>query len=155
MLTSLQVAMITGDNTLTACQVAKELTIIDLPALILTPSTSSAKPKYDWISANEAVTIPLDDPAQPIPKLIRHFDLCVSGDSLGYLINDPTLRAHLHYIKVFARVSPEQKDAVVTALKESGFGTLMAGDGTNDVGALKQAHIGIVPLLLVPLPLIV
>eukprot|EP00026_Physarum_polycephalum_P000224 Phypoly_transcript_00224.p1 GENE.Phypoly_transcript_00224~~Phypoly_transcript_00224.p1 ORF type:complete len:1213 (-),score=244.37 Phypoly_transcript_00224:27-3665(-) len=140
-----KVAMITGDNTLTACQVAKELTIIDLPALILTPSTSSTpgKPKFDWISANEAVTIPLDDPAQPIPKLIRHFDLCVSGDTLGHLINDPMLRAQLHYVKVFARVSPEQKDAVVTALKESGFGTLMAGDGTNDVGALKQAHIGV------------
>ena len=140
-----QVAMITGDNTLTACQVAKELTIIDLPALILTPSASSAppaNPKFDWISANEAVTIPLEDAAQPISKLIRHFDLCVSGDALGRLLEDPVLRTQLHHIKVFARVSPEQKDAVVTALKESGFVTLMAGDGTNDVGALKQAHIG-------------
>jgi cation-transporting ATPase 13A1 len=138
--------MITGDNTLTACQVAKDLTIIDRPALILTPTASSApaaKPKFDWISTNEAVTIPFDDPTQPIPKLIRHFDLCVSGDTLGHLINDPNLRAHLHHVKVFARVSPEQKDAVVTALKESGFITLMAGDGTNDVGALKQAHIGL------------
>ncbi len=43
---------------------------------------------------------------------------------------------------VFARVSPAQKELIIGELNASGHTTVMCGDGTNDVGALRRAHVG-------------
>lgn len=43
---------------------------------------------------------------------------------------------------IFARILPEQKEQIISALKQSGF-TAMVGDGANDALAIKQADLGI------------
>ncbi|KAK2711282.1 polyamine-transporting ATPase 13A2-like [Artemia franciscana] len=44
---------------------------------------------------------------------------------------------------VFARMMPDQKTQLITELQELGYIVAMCGDGANDCGALKMAHVGI------------
>jgi manganese-transporting P-type ATPase len=82
--------------------------------------------------------------ASTLEELAADYDLCISGPALELAVKlDPLVLKFLRYVKVFARTSPDQKEIVLAALKDAGLHTLFCGDGTNDVGALKQAHIGV------------
>jgi Ca2+-transporting ATPase len=66
----------------------------------------------------------------------------VTGTELDRLDGDQ-LRAAARRASVFARVSPEQKLRIVTALQGDGEIVAVTGDGVNDAPALKAAQIGI------------
>ncbi|KAF5303296.1 hypothetical protein FQA39_LY10035 [Lamprigera yunnana] len=44
---------------------------------------------------------------------------------------------------VYARMSPDQKQQLIEELQNMGYCVAMCGDGANDCGALKAAHVGI------------
>jgi len=139
-----RVVMITGDNPLTAVHVAREVEIVDRDVLILdAPEHDDSGEKLVWRSVDDTISIPVD-PTKPFDKdIIDNNDLCVTGFALAKFKGQVALNSIYRYTWVYARVSPKQKEEILMGLKDLGYHTLMAGDGTNDVGALKQAHIGI------------
>jgi Ca2+-transporting ATPase len=66
----------------------------------------------------------------------------VAGADLDGM-SDEQLRGQVDRIGVFARVAPEHKVRIVTALGANGHVVAMTGDGVNDAPALKTADIGV------------
>ena len=69
-------------------------------------------------------------------------DQCMSGDQIDACSNEE-LQEKVKTVRVFARVSPENKVAIVKAIKANGNVAAMTGDGVNDAPSLKAADIGI------------
>lgn len=82
--------------------------------------------------------------ADEIPALSETNDLATTGKSLAAAFEyDEGTKSVLGYIKVFARMTPDAKETVIECLHSVGALCLMCGDGANDVGALKQADVGV------------
>ena len=73
---------------------------------------------------------------------LRHADKVVTGEELDGMPDQELIR-QIGDVSVFARVVPEEKLQLVTALKAHGEVVAMTGDGVNDAPALKAANIGI------------
>lgn len=67
---------------------------------------------------------------------------CISGDQLNAMTQEQ-LNGIVPDIRVFARVSPENKVMIVKAFQSQGNIVSMTGDGVNDAPSLKIADIGV------------
>lgn len=68
--------------------------------------------------------------------------VAIAGPDLAAM-SDADLAMAVKDVTIFARITPEQKLRIVTALKAAGAVVAMTGDGVNDAPSLKAANIGI------------
>lgn len=87
-----------------------------------------------------------ENPLKLAPELpCNNYRFAMTGKTWGIIRDDfpELLPKFVTRGTVFARMSPDQKQALVLELQDLGYYVAMCGDGANDCGALKAAHTGI------------
>lgn len=83
--------------------------------------------------------------AQAVARQLGIPDTGIEGKDIDGLLSAKDDSAFVS-TRVFARAEPRHKEAIVRKHKAAGHCVMMVGDGTNDVGALKAADVGIAML---------
>ena len=66
----------------------------------------------------------------------------LTGDDIANF-DEHQLQAKVEKTNIFTRVNPEQKEAIIRALRQNGHVVAYMGDGVNDVLSIKEADVGI------------
>ena len=126
----------------------KDLVFVGLVAMI-DPARPEAKPAVLKFKKAGITTIMITgdhkDTAFAIAKdlgIADSIDQCVMGKDIDTL-SEEELQELVKKVRVFARVSPENKTSIVKAFQANGNICAMTGDGVNDAPSLKAADIGI------------
>lgn len=133
----------------TAAAVECELTFLGLCAMMDPPRPEVAEAVMKCHRAGIRLIMMTGDYGLTAESMARRIGMIrgaqprlLTGADLASM-DDAALQAALQEEVIFARVAPEQKLQVVTALQALGHVVAVTGDGVNDAPALKKADIGV------------
>lgn len=134
--------MITGDTALTGIFIARQCGMIEPEQTVLLGDLVNGQMVWHNVDTGGRVddidALIQSDPRENHEKRI---ELALTGRAFGALTAQNKMRLYLLFTRVFARMTPNDKVQCVQLHMEKGV-TAMCGDGGNDCGALRAAHVG-------------
>jgi Ca2+-transporting ATPase len=127
---------------------ANDLVLLALVGIVDPPRPEAKLAIAEAKQAGIAVKMITGDHASTASSIGRELGL-IEGNSVAMTgteidtVSDEELDARIESVSVFARVAPEHKIRLVTALQRKGHIVAMTGDGVNDAPALKKSDIGV------------
>ncbi|XP_064156772.1 cation-transporting ATPase 13A2 isoform X2 [Anguilla rostrata] len=143
----LRTVMVTGDNILTAVNVARGCGMVRKDEQVFfvnaSPPTAQSPPSLQFRRA--AVDSDVDAITQGLYQGSVYYHLAINGQSFSALCEHfpEYLPKVLMRGTVYARMAPDQKTQLVKALQKLNYRVGMCGDGANDCGALRAADVGV------------
>ena len=122
------------------------MTFLGFAAFLDPPKQSAALAIKDLEGLSVEVKIITGDSEILTKRICRDLGFAVSGVLTGdevTKLSDSELREKAIVTNVFARISPEQKERIVTVLRHAGNTVGYLGDGINDAPVLRAADVGI------------
>uniref|UniRef100_A0A673M6D9 Probable cation-transporting ATPase 13A2 n=1 Tax=Sinocyclocheilus rhinocerous TaxID=307959 RepID=A0A673M6D9_9TELE len=147
-LAQLRPVMVTGDNILTAVNVAGACGMVQSHEKVIfvhaSPPTASSMASLQFHQGDGAVATINTQETIDIPNGAG-YHLAINGMSFAALCDHfpEYLPKILMRGTVYARMIPEQKTQLVKALQKLNYRVGMCGDGANDCGALRAADVGV------------
>ncbi|XP_026187758.1 polyamine-transporting ATPase 13A2 [Mastacembelus armatus] len=149
-LAHLRSVMATGDNILTAVNVAKSCGMILSKEKVIfvnaTPHTDESRPTLMFsLEDEEASGTQSSIITQGLYQSGFDYHLAIEGKSFASLCEHfpEYLPKVLMRATVFARMLPDQKTQLVKEFQKLNYRVSMCGDGANDCGALQAADVGV------------
>uniref|UniRef100_A0A673KUZ1 Probable cation-transporting ATPase 13A2 n=1 Tax=Sinocyclocheilus rhinocerous TaxID=307959 RepID=A0A673KUZ1_9TELE len=148
-LAQLRPVMVTGDNILTAVNVAGACGMVLSHEKVIfvhaSPPTASSMASLQFHQGDGAVATINTQETIDIPSNGAGYHLAINGMSFAALCDHfpEYLPKILMRGTVYARMTPEQKTQLVKALQKLNYRVGMCGDGANDCGALRAADVGV------------
>uniref|UniRef100_W5MM41 ATPase cation transporting 13A2 n=1 Tax=Lepisosteus oculatus TaxID=7918 RepID=W5MM41_LEPOC len=149
---SIRTIMATGDNILTAVNVARGCGMVAPGERVIfvhgTPPLGCSPPTLRFLLAESggATQDGVDFPAQGLyQQAPGPYHLALNGKSFSVLCEHfpEYLPKVLLRGTIYARMAPEQKTQLVKELQKINYCVAMCGDGANDCGALRAADVGV------------
>ncbi|XP_068589338.1 polyamine-transporting ATPase 13A2 isoform X2 [Cebidichthys violaceus] len=149
-LANLRSVMVTGDNILTAVNVAKSCGMVGVDEKVIfvnaTPHTAQSIPTLKFsLEEGGAPDAQTSIVTRSLYQEGFDYHLAINGKSFAALCNHfpEYLPKVLLRATVFARMAPDQKTQLMKELQKLNYRVGMCGDGANDCGALRAADVGV------------
>eukprot|EP01052_Picozoa_sp_SAG31_P034050 SAG31_NODE_3923_length_3749_cov_2.030685_2_plen_246_part_00 len=138
--------MITGDNAQCGFYIAQQCGMLDHGSEVLLGDNRGGGLQWSKMGTDAAgwQSLSVAEVVRRCEEKGSAIELALTGKAFALLKDRPRdMDTLLMHVRIFARTSPTQKVEACKLHVERGFITGMCGDGGNDAGALRAAHVGV------------